>query len=725
MRCGRATSLTNEEKVKAADFSRTAISEQWSIAELVVAAKNAAPNPWFNHVAREFLAERARARKRSSNGQQAPLQFAKSVTKKSRNALALCVHSATTSSSLRSLESPALTALLERCGVAPSDVPTRRDIANSLPLVYNYVMSLLEKELHAADSFSVCFDLWSSRRLKNSFIALVFRWVDKSGSPHEQIFDLIHMGARPHTGANIALLVAERIDRHTTEQQFLAGSLTDNARNVINASHRIVFQLALLLSEGAPADVVVRNPMDAHVADGDRARIVTESADLRNAVANEVELEEEGDEDELEEDVDLSNLDDVELARVAACVIHSMMLAIKATVEHADAHCATLKRAIRKADRLTAAVLRSTKLQLSYSNYQKVAGPAHDQRALVRRALTRWHSLHDSAQSVVLNGDVLQAMAANGEFAACSTPVDALADRELDSLDDIVRVLAPIKVECKLLECRDVFILPALPFLVKHLFDGLANIRANPPARYEGNAALLTFVDVLTSALHVRLDKYLTDGHQPALMCALLAPWCGTRGLQSIGISDEVIAATVASVSMWCTDIEKTVNPNGLNGAINNLFLGGFAQQQVDTGRLGACVQRVLNLISGPSQPNQLPDAAQAAHAAAYPVPVGGSWSAELLKDLSSAITKFYFDVAVCCDIAEAKRVVAVLYSLSGASAVCEQALSSTGRTDSALRSRLAPTTLEQLTIVQEYCTRNNVDIKTFLSGIEREIALQ
>lgn len=622
--------------------------------------------------------------------------------------------------------SPALTALLERCGVAPNDVPTRRDIANSLPLVYNYVMSLLEEQLQAADSFSVCLDLWSSRRLQNSFIALVFRWVDKSGSPHEQIFDLIHMGARAHTGANIALLVAERIDRHTTELQFLAGSLTDNARNVINASHRIVFRLALLLNEGVPVDAVVRSPQHAHVADGDRVRLVAEAADWRSAVANEAELEADGDEDEIEqEDFDRSNLDDIELTRVAACVIHSMMLAIKATVDHADARCAMLKVAIRKADRLTAAVLRSTKLQQRFQEFQRLAGQAHDQRALVRRALTRWHSLHDSAQSVVLNGDVLQAMAASGDFAACSTPVDALTDRELASLDDFVRVLAPIKVACKLLECRDVFILPVLPFLVKHLFDELANIRANPPARRDGNDALFTFIDVLTDALHVRLDKYLGDGHQPALMCALLAPWCGTRGLQSLGISDAVIAATVASVRVWCTDIEKIANPSSINGAINNPFLGGFAHQQAGAGHLGACVQRVLNLISGPSQPNQPPDAAQAAHAAAYPVPVGVSWSVVLVKDLSSKITNFYFDAAVGGDIAEAKRLVAVLYSLSGASAVCEQALSSTGRTDSALRSRLAPTTLEQLTIVQDYCMRNNVDIKAFLSGLEREIALQ
>lgn len=68
----------------------------------------------------------------------------------------------------------------------------------------------------------------------------------------------------------------------------------------------------------------------------------------------------------------------------------------------------------------------------------------------------------------------------------------------------------------------------------------------------------------------------------------------------------------------------------------------------------------------------------------------------------------------------DAARVVAVLYALGGSSAVCEQVLSGTGRTDSALRSRLSPITLERLTIVQEYCARKSwQEIKKFLADLE------
>lgn len=709
--CKPTVHLTAAQAPKAQTWSRTAISGHWSVAEMVSAAKDSDGNPWFRQVAREFVAARARSHVNARRNQ-AQLDFGpKNISKKARTALALCVHSATTSSSFRSLESPALAVMLERCGMDAKDIPTRRDISNSLPAVYGHAIALLEAELRAADSFSVCFDLWSSRRLKNSFIALVFRWVDNAGYLHEQIFDLIHMGARAHTGNNIALLVAQRIDLHTSLNQFLAGSLTDNARNVIKASRRIVFQLALLLREGVPADVVDHDQVDV----GDRQRLIAEVDDLRAADDAELEDFDEGADDD--DVVDLANLDDIELARVARCAIHSMMLAINATVKHAN--CAALNAAIRKADQLTVAVLRSTKLQHTFHEYQRLAGEQHDKRALVRRAPTRWHSLHDSAASVARNGDVLQAMIARQCFAECSVRVDDLTDRDVAMLEDVVHVLEPIKVACKLLECRDVFILPVLPFLVKQIFDALGRIRDNAAADRQD---VRTFGNVLLAALHERLDKYITDGHQPSLMCALLAPWCGTRGLVHLGIGDEVIRATFASLMVWCTDIENAINPDGLHGENNNRFLGDVGVRQAAVAVLGAGVERVVSLVSGPSHGNVASDA-QEAHALQYPVPVG-EWSVGLVADLTKQVREFYFSPVARGDIAVAKRVVSVLYGLGGSNAVCEQALSATGRTDSALRSRLAPTTLERLTIVQEYCARRKIDIKQFLNSLEQTAAL-
>jgi hypothetical protein len=82
----------------------------------------------------------------------------------------------------------------------------------------------------------------------------------------------------------------------------------------------------------------------------------------------------------------------LEVARIASRTIHSIMLSINSAVEA----CPELKCAIAKADAVTAAVARSTKLQHRFKEFQQLAAKRnldHDQRSLVSCAETRWRSV--------------------------------------------------------------------------------------------------------------------------------------------------------------------------------------------------------------------------------------------------------------------------------------------------------------------------------------------
>jgi len=60
--------------------------------------------------------------------------------------------------------------------------------------------------------------------------------------------DVLPLGNRRHTAATLALEIAQRIDEHTTERQFLYGATTDNGKNVVLAAKKIILQYNLLLA---------------------------------------------------------------------------------------------------------------------------------------------------------------------------------------------------------------------------------------------------------------------------------------------------------------------------------------------------------------------------------------------------------------------------------------------------------------------------------------------
>lgn len=259
------------------------------------------------------------------------------------------------------------------------DFPNRHAVARNLDDVYIFALGEMTAKLRRAKSFCVVFDLWTSRRFKNSFVACVHRWIDESnGTLKEALLDLVWLGDKAHTAHNVALMLAERIDERTTSEQFFGGAATDNARNVVKAARTIVHQLEQVLAGARPvaaqqaAEVAVGNQQAADVLQFEAAVNAFEEIEAR--------VGGDGDDDNAYEE-----LPEIDQARTQTCVIHSVQLAILNTNQSDNVNLTEL---VHKADVITVAIARSTKLQNILAEYQRFH-EGNEKKALVRRNPTR------------------------------------------------------------------------------------------------------------------------------------------------------------------------------------------------------------------------------------------------------------------------------------------------------------------------------------------------
>jgi hypothetical protein len=63
---------------------------------------------------------------------------------------------------------------------AASDYPNRRNVASAIDVVYRTVLNKIRADLHRASAFSLTFDGWTARGLRNAYIAILYSWIDDS-----------------------------------------------------------------------------------------------------------------------------------------------------------------------------------------------------------------------------------------------------------------------------------------------------------------------------------------------------------------------------------------------------------------------------------------------------------------------------------------------------------------------------------------------------------------
>ena len=190
----------------------------------------------------------------------------------------------------------------------------------------------------------------------------------------------------------------------------------------------------------------------------------------------------------------------------------------------------------------TAAVRRSTYLQTKLRQLcVKLKMPA---KTLVKRAPTRWGSMEEQLTVFVELQQVLLYMQAELMFDKCSTPILVPGEDDTPVFKELIDRLRLLKIVGKLLESRDVFTLPHLPYLVYRLESdckaAIADIRANRTI-----PLISTIRHKLLEFVQQRLGKHLNDSNQPSLLAAFLTPEYSHR-LRDFGVSRQTRKAMLS-----------------------------------------------------------------------------------------------------------------------------------------------------------------------------------
>ena len=92
----------------------------------------------------------------------------------------------------------------------------------------------MSESLARAPAFAVSFDAWTDQSMRNSYISLSYHWLNHTLAFQCATLDCLQVNER-HTGACLALRIAQRIDYRTTDSQLLVATTTDNASNMRRA----------------------------------------------------------------------------------------------------------------------------------------------------------------------------------------------------------------------------------------------------------------------------------------------------------------------------------------------------------------------------------------------------------------------------------------------------------------------------------------------------------
>ena len=125
----------------------------------------------------------------------------------------------------------------------------------------------IRADLHRASAFSLVFDGWTARGLRNAYIAILYSWIDENFKAKKtsfvlsfdvmsnyylqivstELLDVAYLGDRRHDAYSMALLIASRVEAHTKSSQFLYSSTTDNAKSVVLAAKMLTQRYEMLL----------------------------------------------------------------------------------------------------------------------------------------------------------------------------------------------------------------------------------------------------------------------------------------------------------------------------------------------------------------------------------------------------------------------------------------------------------------------------------------------
>lgn len=605
-------------------------------------------------------------------------------------------------------------------------LPSRKDVADALRAVHAYVVDECEKELRRAPGFSVMFDLWtSSKGTKESFIGVVFSFIDEHFAPRFVLLDVIPTGSRRHNVRVLSRLLGDSIAKHTTDDQFLYGAMTDNARNVVRTAQTLVAILNAADAEAVDAD----GDGDADGAEGNNAAaendndaIARDRSELEALERAAADADNGDDDDELDDLAADDENDDAigidqgvqvgpihydESQRAVQCIDHDLNLCVVDVMKTEQ-----LRALVRNIDKIAVVMSRSPRLQ------QRLAELAVDDgsvpRKVVRRAPTRWNSVVDSIASVLYNRIWLLAMYVDREFEASRIEVRIpYTDLEIALLEGLQSVLETLKAATVVFETASYMTLPHVPFAIHELKSKLNAVETSDASTRE----LKAIARSLREAVERRMGKHFDGRCLPTIAAALLFPAYSWHELRTINVSADVCNNGVTYLIEWATALANAELENGapdVRAAVavvpddDSMDMGDAdAQQQVQpempeqlyARRVGA-VRRLVSLLRNKRREN----AGAAVGAAAL-----SRLSTEHFAECQKSCQDFY-SAAFDHDAAWLRVFVRLIFCQPASNAIVEQVFSGAGRINAPLRNRMSSQMIANLNLVQHFLRRPGAD---------------
>lgn len=772
----RATSHPTDRPAVTAVIQLAATShDPWSLKHLgewynAMSERDAAPfDTWLTRVAQAYRAyqpeasmSQSRIPVASSTYYQLSIeQCASSLdTPKGRNkvftAICMAIMCAKDGVPFRLADSAALELLL---GKTRRQLPNRKHVRALIEVLHAVVIDQLEANLRRASSFSILFDIWSSRSMNSSFLAVVYTYIDESFKYSEALLDVIPLRDRRHTGDTLALEVVRRIELHTTKTQFFFGSTTDNAPNVklaavqaINCYENLLERVQSGALETASLRIWVRpgGPRGDERDNSDAQELI--ERDLRHLQVEEDSfLPDRGDQRDVAlrlapvpvlaeaasdepdpdgavaaaEDNEDDPISDLDRNRAHQCYLHDLNLCVLYAIAAVD----DFRQLLGYVDRIVAAVSKSTLMQ----NMLKKAQRALKMKVLklIKRCPTRWNSVN---LALVRYGEchpALLVMCSNGAFVDCASYVHMPTDDEAVAIAGIAAALEPLRHLTKLLETTDNCI-AYLPLFTVELLAKLEHVGTSPQVVNELRQSLRLQVDK-------RLGKHYKDPSQPSVLAAMLHPATSSHLLAAFSDwlvggraeAKKVLKAGKANLIQWIIEVFGQVEED----TIDTLPKRARFDDSDDESQRSADSQS--SPVAAPPVADDQRSRADAAARRRAEVDASLSailgeldhsagcarvqWSAESMALAASSLCQFYTqpkNSTLVADIARVKPLVRLLMSLSPVSASAERAFSCSGRINSPMRNRLGEDVIEGLTVIQYYLATVKPDLKQLAARV-------
>lgn len=350
----------------------------------------------------------------------------------------------------------------------------------ALPILYEAIENDMGKSLARAPAFAVSFDAWTDQSMRNSYISLSYHWLDNCLGYQCATLDCLQVNER-HTGACLALRIAQRIDYRTSDSQLLVATTTDNAANMRRAG-------ALLLGHFDEFVRQVHRPM----------------------------LTEDVEDDSLGQD-DLS--EDVEM-RVNSCVCHTIALGVDDALRAHNA--GGLADLLSDIDMLVTTIRSSQRRQEQFRDIQRIMRPNEPLLELIPCNATRWHSRcamlerYLKLQGAIFVFGVETRLFDNLDLRVLRNTIQLSSD-QLEMLYGVVEVLKVVRVISRFFESEQASRAAHVPAFGQCLISELRRI-AN---QISGEAS--AFALVLLEKMELRFQRYMHE-RAPTMIAARLHP---------------------------------------------------------------------------------------------------------------------------------------------------------------------------------------------------------